>query len=149
MCVTCGRDWHDVMTSCIAHDAGLRCPGCSACLHGEHEPDPWDDGGEGIMSQLEELLDAARDSFTTTHVLELREVGWSLQHPLACRDAMLDCRVHVHVSRHAWDLYNAHGVGVGRFLLEVEEGRAKVEPLPADHVDPVERLRLLVDALSS
>jgi hypothetical protein len=50
------------------------------------------------------------------HVYEQREDGWSIKHPIACRDEMLDCPVHKAVS-----LFHAPPVAPGRYRVELGE----------------------------
>ena len=48
------------------------------------------------------------------HVYEQREDGWSLKHPVACREEMLDCPVHLAASQ-----YDEPPVEPSRYRVEL------------------------------
>jgi hypothetical protein len=55
---------------------------------------------------------------TSRHILDLGEDGWSLQHPLACRDDLLNCDVHRTMEAYVHE-YGPPGSPLGRYYVTV------------------------------
>lgn len=66
------------------------------------------------------------------HVIECREAGWTIKHPLSCRPALFDCPVN----RAAEDgLFTGHPAP-GRYYVELVDAMLRVgEPVPDRPVD--------------
>lgn len=77
----------------------------------------WTDFGSvcGYAERLAAELAALRERVGPDyHVYEQRPDGWSVKHPLACRDEMLDCPVHLAASA-----YQSAPVKPGRWRVEI------------------------------
>lgn len=70
----------------------------------------------------------------TRHVVEFRDSGWSMQHPLACRPNLLDCEIHSVVS-HDMDKATGPPAPLGRYYVRIEEGEPVYTSVPADSKD--------------
>lgn len=88
------------------------------------------DGGRGLdlpLSKFVEVFDAelAATGYTVTatgdpfHVIEFREDGWHLHHPLACRPNLTDC----YLVPHCHHIARTPTDGYGRYqVLDVDAG---------------------------
>lgn len=74
------------------------------------------------------------------HVIEVRETGWTIMHPLACRPRLFECEVNRAAER---DLTEAPAV-LGRFRCDAATGRfaigAQLDDEPAALIDEGEGL---------
>lgn len=67
------------------------------------------------------------DDEAAQHVIEFRENGWTIMHPLSCRPALFDCPVN----RAAEDQLDQQPDVLGRFVVELQDGELVVGE-PAD-----------------
>lgn len=65
--------------------------------------------------RLREALEADQ----VGHIIEFREDGWTIQHPLSCRPNLFDCPVNRAAER---DLDEPPECGPGRYTCGVEDG---------------------------
>lgn len=96
------------------------------------------------MSELEDLKDALHEAFDSTHILDLEEVGWSVQHSLACRRGkMTDCSIHRYVFEFSDELHDDYGPG-RYFIYLGPDGEISIADVHDDFVDPIERVRQML-----
>lgn len=72
----------------------------------------------GIIQDLRDELASYKRG--ERHIIEFREDGWTIQHPLSCRPNLFDCIVNTAAS----DMIVPEAMAIGRYHVDVsEDGR--------------------------
>lgn len=78
--------------------------------------------GHGLYARYQDARDLIRDLWSVIgderHIVDYRVDGWSIQHPLECRPAMLDCTIHEAVDAEANGYGDLNLAEWGRWVVE-------------------------------
>lgn len=71
-----------------------------------------------LVAEIDRLR-AALKAGQVGHIIEFRDNGWTIQHPLSCRPNLFECEVNRAAER---DVDGVPPEGVGRYVCGAEEG---------------------------